>query len=102
MNRRLNNLRRWIPLAAIPAALILAALNAKAQQATPMAPDRTAPQVYGFTLKEALDYGAKNNMKVKNALLDYQIQQESNRATVSAALPQISGGAGFYRLFSGT
>jgi outer membrane protein len=91
MNRRLNT--------AIPLVLILLALNAKAQQATPTAPDRTAPQAYGFTLKEALDYGAKNNMKVKNALLDYQIQQESNRATVSAALPQISGSAGFTDYF---
>jgi outer membrane protein len=100
MNRRLNQWRR-----AIPGLLILAALNgnaqqgAQSQQAPPGGLSPAVQEVYTFSLRETLDYAEKNSVKVKNALLDYQIQQESNRATVSQALPQVTGSAGFTDYF---
>jgi outer membrane protein TolC len=53
-----------------------------------------AQQVHDFTRDQTLDYAAKNSVLVKNALLDYQIQEQSNRATTSQALPQVTGNFG--------
>ena len=58
-----------------------------------------APEIHRFALKDALDYAAKNSAKVKNALLDYKIQEQSNRAVTSQALPQVSGSAGLTDYF---
>ncbi len=98
MNRRLNQWRM-----SIPGLLILAALNGNAQQgmqsqSTP-AGQSSQPQIHAFSLKQAVDYAAQNSVRVKNALLDYQIQQESNRAIVSEALPQVTGSAGYTDYF---
>ena len=79
-------------------ALLLLATGLHAQQpmgATPV----QQPQIHEFTLAQVIDYAAKNSAKVKNALLDYQIQQQSNRATTSQALPQITGSAGLTDYF---
>ena len=65
-------------------------LGVHAQQALP---------IHEFSLSQALDYAAKNSAKVKNALLDYKIQEQSNRATTSQALPQISASGGFTDYF---
>lgn len=65
---------------------LLLTLNLYAQQ---------SPSVHEFSLPQAIDYAAKNSAKVKNALLDYQIQDQSNRATTSQALPQVSASGGF-------
>ena len=70
-------------------ALLLLSIGVNAQQ----------PQIHDFSLGQAIDYAAKNSAKVKNALLDYEIQAQSNRATVSQALPQVSGSAGFTDYF---
>jgi outer membrane protein len=83
--------------------LILAAVAANAQQG--MQPQQgpsgqpAAKEVHNFSLQQALDYAKKNSVKVKNALLDYQIQQQSNRATVSEALPQVTGSGGYTDYF---
>ncbi len=53
-----------------------------------------APQIHEFSLVQAIDFASKNSVMVKNALIDYQIQQQSNRATTSQALPQITGALG--------
>ena len=53
-----------------------------------------APQVHEFSMAQAIDYASKNSVMVKNALLDLQIQEQSNRATTSQALPQITGSLG--------
>lgn len=45
---------------------------------------------FKFTAKACADYAAKNNVQVKNALIDYLIQKETNRDVTSAAMPQIS------------
>ena len=46
---------------------------------------------HAFTVKECIDYAHKNNVQVKNALLNVKIQQEVNRDVTSAALPSLSG-----------
>jgi len=48
------------------------------------------PAVHEFSIQQCLDYARKNSMQVKNALLDLQIQQQSNKATTAGALPTIS------------
>jgi outer membrane protein len=77
-------------------ALLLLTMGLHAQQplGSTSAPP-TQPPLHEFSLPQAIDYAGKNSVIVKNALLDYEIQEQSNRATTSQALPQITGGAGF-------
>lgn len=83
----------------LAAALLLAAGLQAQQSAGGDTTRRAAPAAQGsiheFSISQAIDYAAKNSVIVKNALLDYEIQEQSNRATTSQALPQISGSAGF-------
>ena len=44
-----------------------------------------------FSLQQTVDYGLKNAVQVKNALLDIKIQQQTNREITAAALPQLNG-----------
>ena len=44
-----------------------------------------------FSLKQTVDYGIKNAVQVKNALLDIKIQAQTNRGITAMALPQING-----------
>lgn len=46
---------------------------------------------YEYSAKQAVEFAMKNATEVKNALLDIQLQQQSNREITSAALPQING-----------
>lgn len=48
------------------------------------------PQQHAFSLQQAIDYALKNNVQVKNALLDVQIQQQTNREVTGSAYPQLS------------
>jgi len=52
-------------------------------------------QKHEFTSTQAADYAKKNNLQVKNALLDLQIQQQVNRGITAAALPSLSGTGNF-------
>ncbi|MBX2921840.1 MAG: TolC family protein [Chitinophagaceae bacterium] len=47
--------------------------------------------VHAFTLQQALDYAKANNVQVKNALIDIQIQRQTNREVTGMAYPQING-----------
>lgn len=49
---------------------------------------------YEFTIKQAVDYAAKNNVQVKNALLNVQIQEQTNRGIKAAAYPTLSFNGG--------
>lgn len=49
------------------------------------------PQTNAFTAKQAVDYALKNAVQVKNALLDIELQRQTNKEVTAAALPQISG-----------
>ena len=44
-----------------------------------------------FTVKQTVDYGIKNAVQVKNALLDIKIQEQTNRGITAMALPQLTG-----------
>ena len=45
--------------------------------------------VYAFSLADAVSYAQKNNVQVKNSLLDIDIQMQTNREIAAAALPTI-------------
>jgi outer membrane protein TolC len=89
MNRRFKHVRYLIV-----AILALPALAVSAQQPATGQQQIGTPGIHQFSLAQAIDYAGKNSVLVKNALLDYQIQQQSNRGTTSQALPQITGTAG--------
>ena len=63
----------------IVTALFATAANAQ-EQAT----------VHAFSLADAVSYAQKNNVQVKNALLDIDIQMQSNREIAAAALPTVN------------
>ena len=44
-----------------------------------------------FTVQQAIDYAMKNNVQVKNALLDVRLQEQVNREVTSRAYPSING-----------
>ncbi len=52
------------------------------------------PTKHAFTIQQAVEYAAKNNVQVKNALLNIQSQQQTNREITASALPSITGSAG--------
>ena len=52
------------------------------------------PAIHTFSVKECVAYAEMNNVQVKNALLDYKIQEQVNRNVKSAAFPQINGSLG--------
>lgn len=52
---------------------------------------QTTATTHSFSVKQAVDYAAKNNAQVKNALLDIKIQEQVNRGVTAAALPQVNG-----------
>lgn len=63
---------------------LLAAMMSQAQTATR----------HDFTIQQAVDYARKNNVQVKNALLNVQVQKQTNRDITASALPNISGTVG--------
>src|SRR5688572_3711800 len=48
-----------------------------------------------FSVHQAIDYATKNNVQVKNALLDVKRQVQTNKEITGAALPQISATGSF-------
>jgi outer membrane protein TolC len=61
---------------------------------TPRSASAQAPKAnhhYAFSIQQALDYAKANNVQVKNALLNVQAQNETNREITAAALPNITG-----------
>lgn len=55
---------------------------------------QTANTKHEFSIQQCIDYASKNNTNVKNALLDYKIQEQTNRSVTSAAYPQLRANAG--------
>jgi len=66
-------------------ALLLFAFQATGQTS------QKGPEIHRFSIKEAIDYGTKNSVQVKNALLNYQSQEQTNRSITSEAYPQLTG-----------
>lgn len=54
-----------------------------------------AQQVNNFTVQQAVDYAKQNSVQVKNALVDYKIQQQVNREITATAYPQLNGSGRF-------
>lgn len=46
---------------------------------------------YAFSVQQAVDFATKNNVQVKNALLNLKNQEQVNREITAAALPTVSG-----------
>jgi outer membrane protein TolC len=53
-----------------------------------------AQQRHALSARQAIEYARKNSVQIKNALLDIQIQQQTNKEITASALPQINGSAG--------
>lgn len=51
------------------------------------------PEVHHFSLKQVLAYAEKNNVQVKNALLDVSLQEQVNKEVTGRAYPHIMGSA---------
>jgi outer membrane protein TolC len=49
---------------------------------------------HAFSIQQCVDFAHSHNTQVKNALLDYQIQVQTNRNVTSGALPNISASGG--------
>jgi outer membrane protein len=47
----------------------------------------SAQKRYEMTAKDAVAFARKNNNQVKNALIDIQIQEQTNREVTAAAFP---------------
>ena len=49
-----------------------------------------AVPIHAFSAKECIEYAGKNSVQVKNALVDYKLQVQTNRDVTSLALPQVN------------
>lgn len=49
------------------------------------------PAKHEFTIQQCVDYANRNNVQVKNALLNIQVQNQTNRDITAAALPTVTG-----------
>jgi outer membrane protein len=58
-----------------------------------MAASVQAQQKYELTVKEAVDLAYKNVIELKNAQVDYRIQEAKNKEITGQALPQINANA---------
>lgn len=47
-----------------------------------------------FSIQQAVEYAQKNNVQVKNALLNVKIQEQTNRDITASALPNVTGSVG--------
>jgi outer membrane protein len=83
-NTRSKGLAKFILLALLPAA-------AFAQNTSR---DTLKPERHEFSVQQAVAYAHKNNVQVKNALLDVKYQEQVNREVTSRAYPNISGSIG--------
>ncbi len=52
-----------------------------------------------FSVKQTVDYGLKNSVQVKNALVDIKMQQQTNREFTAMAYPQLNASLGVTRYF---
>jgi outer membrane protein len=57
-------------------------------------PGDTSRKRHELSVQQAVDYARKNNVRVKNALLDVKRQEQVNREVTSNAYPTISGNLG--------
>ena len=58
------------------------------------APAATAQETSAMSLEECLQYATRNQVKIKNAMLDYQSAIARNKEVTGSALPQLSAKGG--------
>jgi outer membrane protein TolC len=56
---------------------------------------RKEPDIHQFSIQQCVDYAAKNNVQVKNAILSLQLQAQQNKSITAGALPTVSGSGNF-------
>lgn len=56
--------------------------------------DTAKPARHEFSIQQAIEYAKKNNVQVKNALLDVKYQEQVNREVTSRAYPGINASLG--------
>ncbi len=66
---------------------LIASASLQAQQAQHF-------EKHDFSIQQCVEYAGKNNTTVKNALLDYKIQEQTNKSITAAAYPQVKATAG--------
>ena len=89
MKRVRNNRRAWLLAMALFPVIVMA-------QGLPLQNNDTLQKPkHEFSILQAVDYANKNNVQVKNALLNLRIQEQTNREITSAAYPQISANGSF-------
>lgn len=59
-----------------------------------MAQDTAKVTKHEFSIQQAINYASKNNVQVKNALLDVKYQEQVNREVTSRAYPGINASLG--------
>lgn len=69
---------------------VLLPLLGAAQNNGRVTPDTAQPVKHEFSIQQAIDYAKKNNVNVKNALLDVQYQEQVNKEVTSRAYPGIN------------
>ncbi len=57
-------------------------------------PDSAKVTRHAFSVQQAIDYALKNNVNIKNALVDVEMQVEQNREFTSSAFPHINASLG--------
>ncbi len=75
--------------------IILIALFALPALVMAQPPDSARVTKHEFSIQQAVDYAKKNNVNVKNALLDVQIQEQVNKEVTANAYPQINGSGSY-------
>ena len=88
MKKAGNN--RWVLLLA--GSLLPVLLNA--QGSVPQRVDSVKALRHEFSVDQAVEYARKNNVQVKNALVDVKIQEQVNREVTSRAYPGINANLG--------
>lgn len=76
---------KWMIGAVIFITTALTNSQASAQQ------QQKQPEAHAFSVRQAVDYARAHNVQVKNSLLDYQLQVQTNRNVTAGALPHLSG-----------
>ncbi len=85
MKRLKNN--RWRGLIAMALFPVLV----KAQNQPGQHNGSLKKETHAFSIEQAVEYAKKNNVQVKNALLDVKLQQQVNREVTANAYPHING-----------
>jgi outer membrane protein len=88
MKRVKNKRRAWIIILALFPVFVIA------QSTSADNIDTAKISKHEFSVQQAIDYARKNNVQVKNALLDVKLQHQVNREVTANAYPHINGSIG--------